>query len=204
MVRQLLQQFGGQLGDAGHGRQAHDTNLGQRQRIACVGDQTRGDEAAGQRLVVHQPDNTVPLAPGEIDAHPEVCHRTVDAQQLIAAAKLLSLGIDQQQNRLFRVLHDGLQHRSCLPQRQVHPNGRMPRRSDDGQRLAVEQDGALQEIPVLTNAVQAMVVSEQGNGQMFPVHVHVSWLMRCAAPARPAHPCRSHVPPAQRRAGPTG
>ena len=52
---QLRQPLQRDLGDARHRRQVHDADLRLGQRVAGIGHHAAGEEAARQRLVVHQP-----------------------------------------------------------------------------------------------------------------------------------------------------
>ena len=93
----------------------------------------------------------MPVAPREIEAAAQMRHRAMDAQQLVAAAQLLALRVDQQQQRPAGKTFDDFEHGACLAQREIDAHRGMVRRADDGDRGAVERRRAAQEVVVGAN-----------------------------------------------------
>ena len=94
-------------------------------------------------------------------------HKAVDAQQLVAVAQALALGIHQQQNGPTRMLLHRLQNRLGLCQSGLYANSRMVGGADHGDRLALQLRRAAEDIAIALNRV---FVAKQGLCQCLPVH----------------------------------
>jgi hypothetical protein len=105
-----------------------------------------------------------------------VCHRAVDAQQLVAPAQLLALRVDQQHDGPTRVLGNGVQHHAGLRQRQRHADGRVAGGAHHGDGFSVQLCRALQQLALGGDAV---VAAEERCGQGVPVGCHFAprWLL---------------------------
>ena len=158
---QLHQFFLRYFGDAGHCRQAHDADSGVGQGVAGVGHQSAGDEAAGQGLVVHQPDDAVTQVAGQVDAFSKMGHVAVDAQHFVAVAQALALRVDQQHNGAAGMVTHRRQHGLGLRQGNLHADRRMAGGTDDVDGLAVDARGAIQELFMFDDVMSA---GEQGVG----------------------------------------
>ncbi len=103
----------------------------------------------------------------QVEAATQVRHRAVDAQQFVAAAQLLALRVDQQQEGPPGEFGDDGEDRARLAQREIDADRRMVRGTDDGDRRAVERRRSAQEVAV---GDDRMVGAEQPGGDRGPVH----------------------------------
>ena len=111
----------------------------------------------------------------QVQAGAQVRHGPVDAQQLVAAAQLLALGVDQQQDGSARVLLHRLQRHFGLRQRQLHADGRVVGRAHHLQRHAIEFDRAADEVALRLQGVRG---AEEVGCQGLPVHRLLSFRLR--------------------------